>query len=269
MDKLSIQEIHSELLNMLQDIIKICEKNKITYYLSGGTLLGAVRHKGFIPWDDDIDIMIPRKDYKKFESMYRETGSYLFWSKKDRKKWNAPYNRVVNSNTFVNNKNSEMTHGLFIDIFPIDYAPKNKWLRKTVVSTAKLLDTLRNGARRKDYTEDEGFLLLKKYFINPLGKIIGSYNCSYLIDKFAETVGRLSNKSPKYCGVIVVSYHYKMREFVPVSIYNGDEKLLFEKIEVKVPEGYDIYLSSLYGDYMELPSKENQIAGHYPVYWME
>lgn len=269
MKRLSTEEIHIELLHMLMDIKKVCDNNKITYYLSGGTLLGAVRHNGFIPWDDDVDIMIHRSEYSKFEQVYREQGKYDFWSQIDKDKWNAPYNRVVNQFTKIEAEHVEITHGLFVDVFPIDKAPKSKIGRMSTVYCIKFLDSLRNGSRRNGYKNTEGFVMLKKMIINPLGRVLGSYRCSLLIDKLAQQVGFLTSSKSEYCGVTVVSSHYRLREFVPASIYEKNLSLTFESIKVNAPSGYDIYLSSLYGDYMELPPKENRIASHYPVFWNE
>lgn len=269
MKRLTTDEIHSELLLIFKDIIKVCDENDITYYISGGTLLGAIRHKGFIPWDDDLDLMIPRDAYDKFETVYRHSGTYTFWSKNDKDKWNTPYSRIENIDTIIDNKEVEMTHGLFVDIFPIDYVPNSKLKQMIILLIIKTLNTFRNGSRKKLNYNNIKYGYFKKIIINPVGKFVGSYRWAYMMDKFARYINKKNKDKSGFCGVIVVSYTHKLREFVTASIYDNTVKLQFEKIEVIAPSGYNDYLKSLYGDYMELPPKDMQKPTHYPVYWKE
>src|SRR5690554_4415622 len=125
MDQKTLKKLHNVQIEILNQIVKICNQNKLTYFLIGGTLLGAIRHKGFIPWDDDLDIAMPRKDYEKFLELcqgYLGDEYYLHCSKTDPKYW-LPFAKVRKNNTIFEEKSIQTINshkGIYVDIFPLD-----------------------------------------------------------------------------------------------------------------------------------------------------
>ena len=112
-------------MSMLKEIDSFCRTNGITYYLAFGTLLGAVRHQGFIPWDDDIDIMMPRKDYERFEQAFSSVKNYRFLTKNNTENFPYPYGKVIDTRTVKKEplRTRYQVIGLDIDVFPIDNYP--------------------------------------------------------------------------------------------------------------------------------------------------
>lgn len=133
MREIQREELKKLEFDILKDVAEFCEKNQIRYYLCGGTLLGAIRHKGFIPWDDDIDIIMPRPDYIRFNNLYNKRDSnYKVHSLFTDKNWYSTFAEVEDTRTIktYNGFNQLGTFGVNIDIFPIDGSPDEEMLRK-------------------------------------------------------------------------------------------------------------------------------------------
>ncbi len=146
MRKITLDEMKSLELEMLKDVAAFCDKNHIRYYLSGGTLLGAVRHKGFIPWDDDIDIIMPRPDYMKFVSSYN--GSHpLYYVKSienDPRYWRT-FAKVFDSRTFLKEdaiRIDKPGNAVFIDIFPMEGLPPSRMQQYILFKEQEFLNFL-------------------------------------------------------------------------------------------------------------------------------
>ena len=129
--ELTIEELKAVELNILKDVAKFCEKHDIKYFLCGGTLLGAIRHKGFIPWDDDIDIAMPREDYERFFKLYNSSNTrYHADSLENNPNWHMSFGRVGDTATVLYEhtlKEKYKEYHAFIDVFPVDGIPSCSW----------------------------------------------------------------------------------------------------------------------------------------------
>lgn len=218
-------------LEILEFVVSICEKYELSYWLDGGTLLGAVRHKGFIPWDDDIDIAMDRKNYEKFqqiyETYYKEAPYKLIFHRKNR------FIKIISKNMFVLTPNNQKLE-IWIDIFPFDYYNKKgiiPFIDKYFIELRKE----KNGKGIKNYIHNL-FVSLKGRFSK---KIIRK-------EKFKKLF--ISKEKDKYIGRGFES-DYKIFIKETSKIFPL-KKLSFEGKEYNVPNNTDLFLKELYGDYM-------------------
>lgn len=246
-----ISQIHTIVLTMLCDIDDYCRKSNLTYYLSGGSCLGAIRNKGFIPWDDDADIMLPREDYEKFlvgfSEFYKE--KYKVGSLGTDEKWIRPSARIWDRNTILRQtKIEDIQMGVFVDIFPIDGLPASDLSKKIFYMKLRGLNILRNTTVRKDFYSYEKYRLLKKIL------------ALYTRGKQARTYAlKMDNLAKKYSFTnsdkvaVSLAIHYWDRETIRREAMMDAEYVEFEGYQFPVPRGYDEYLKNLYGDYMQIP----------------
>ena len=129
MKYLTLEEIHKEETEILKKFISFCDENNLTYYICGGTLLGAIRHKGFIPWDDDIDVMMPRNEFEKLEKILNEKkiAENLSFISYDNGNMHYPFGKVINTNIKIDDScvKDKLEQYLWIDIFPMDGIPES------------------------------------------------------------------------------------------------------------------------------------------------
>ena len=260
------EEIKPLLLDILLHIDSFCKKHGIRYYLSGGTALGAVRHHGFIPWDDDIDIMMFRDDYERFLTLYKDSdqGEYTLHSFGDNKRYLFPYAKIDNSQTLlIEDLNQPSPFGINIDIFPIDNLPDSIERQKHIYHKAGFLKavlSLKQIKINKSRKPAKNILLAcGRFLLLPFS--------TYSIVKSLATLHR-SFPCPEssYCGVVV--WGYGMSEVNEKKVFSGVLLTSFEGHQFPIPVGYDTYLHSLYGNYMELPPLEKRKTHHSSVaYW--
>jgi len=260
MKKANIEEIKKIQLNILEQVINFCDKYSLEYRIAYGTLLGAVRHKGYIPWDDDIDIVMPRNSYEvfidKFNSFSKQFKVLHFQI--DR---NFPYTfakvhhpkSIVIENTALNYTNL----GINMDIFPIDRLPKHKLNRKVrffKIRFLKYLLTIKNIRITKTRNRYKNIILL-------IFKIItGIFPYKFIIRKINSISKRnVSNNSNK-SGCIL--WNYGEKEIFDNSIYSNVRYYSFEGIQCIGPQDYEEYLTKIYGDYKELPPVEKRVSHH-------
>ena len=240
---------------MLKYLHEFCQENNIKYFVGYGTLLGAVRHKGFIPWDDDIDIIMPRKDYDKLIELFnKQNSAYKLKNIEIDKKYPYNFSKIYNTETtLVENLYSKYNIGIYIDIFPLDGWPKNNF-------TIKLLYLLEKITKIKTYkiSKLHGFkknviLILLK----PLIIFISTKNIFHFINKICY-------RAEKEEGVIgnIVANVYGNKEKMEKKWFSDSNESEFENIKVNIPVGYDNILRCLYGNYMTPPPMELQISHH-------
>lgn len=261
MDKKTLEKVHAVGLEILIKIDEICKKYDIPYFLCGGTLLGSIRHKGFIPWDDDIDIGMLRKDYIKFQECFlKENPEDLFLHsyETDDKYW-IPFMKVRKNGTTINEKMIEHldTHkGLFVDIFPFDEVPDDGFSKLRIRAfliklTIEAIFCKRNIKKvketRRPYLTKIMCLLSTDNILNFQKKLMTKYN----------------NKGFNHCICYVGTYNTS-KEYIKISDIYPTKKGLFENKKFNIPNNPDVYLTNLYNNYMELPPKEKRV-NHNPV----
>ncbi|NBK91495.1 LicD family protein [bacterium 1XD21-13] len=247
-------------IDILKEIIRICEKYSLSYFVYGGTLLGAVRHQGYIPWDDDMDIAMLRDDYEVFlEKADMELDCERFFLQKSEIMGTVyeGFSRIHDNHSTAiirKNRNKDCNHGIFIDIFPLDFLPDNLNKRRKQIKKIKFLSGL------------------IYYYVYADEKVRYS-NVQKLMKLFPKTIWKsIIYKLKKEC----VRYNDQKGEKVAIlSCDPNDEKcywywediketieLPFEYLMVKVPKGYDRCLKIGFGNYMEFPPKEERGKWH-------
>lgn len=259
-----LKKLHNELLPLLIEVDRICKNHNIKYFLSDGTLLGAVRHKGFIPWDDDIDIHMLRNDYEEFcEICKNELNHNLFFTQtqKTDENYNWVYGKLRLKNTSyirAGQEHLKQDTGIFIDIFPIDNISNNKfmqYLSKTICKVCRKILWSSVGAR----TEGR---LLRRMLYKSLSIIP---RC--LTIKVFETFSKLyNNKNTSLLTSNNLEYRNDKRYVFKREWYEEVINLEFEGYEFCAPIGYENILHLTYGDYMKLPPKYQRHGRCYASY---
>ena len=255
-----LQEIELENLRMLMDI---CEKNHLRYYLIGGSLLGAMRHRGFIPWDDDIDVGLPRPDYNRFVQIAK---GYLPAHMDVKTMTSDPnykcyFTRLINNKKKIYWDHGQYTAviGVWMDVFPLDGLPENPLLRKLQVFRVKLnkalykftqIDYVSTNRTNRPLSER---VLIRFAQLTRIGKLM---NADKRLKKLDRALQRYDYDTSAYAWNF--SGCYGKREIVPHIQLGGSRTAQFEGMQVSIPEAAEDYLTSIYGDYMKLPPEDQR-----------
>lgn len=267
MKEIELEELKSLQLDILIKVHEFCLRNNLNYSLTGGTLLGAIRHKGYIPWDDDIDICMPRPSYNKFlqtfNGFYKDLTVY---APELDKNYYAPYANVCDDRTVleegVNGHRNDVI-GVKIDVFPIDGIVDNKECQKTIEKKVLWYNRILS-SKRSIISYDKSLLDVIKLLIKKMVFSVYSFEAiqkkiMQLVTKFSfDEVNSVAQQSFLPYGLKVYS-----RE-----LFEDYTDVDFEGYKFKSMKNYDVYLRNLYGDYMQLPPKSQQVPKHdFIAYW--
>ena len=261
MRRITSDELRAIQLDLLQQTADFCEKNGLRYFLCGGTLIGAVRHKGYIPWDDDIDIAMPRPDYDRFVRTFNKAGNYCQVVNLDTSP-DYPYAfaKVYDNRTILHELHYPGdSFGVYIDILPADGVKDAAQIRKIMI-LHKVLNTKRANYYHRTFS---------KKVINTIGKIL-------LLPFSARQIARwMDNEARRYpFGSLpsagLIANPLGVGEQVDKSVFDSDVYQEFEGRKYRVPVGYDAWLRSIYGDYMQLPPEEHRVTHHtFDAWWKD
>lgn len=261
--------LHQVDLDIVKEVVTICDKHGLNYYMLGGTMLGAIRHKGFIPWDDDIDLGIPRNDYEEFLRIApKELPSHLkVVNYRTDSEYHYYITRILDTDTKVEEErigNDNRYTNASIDIFPIDGTPNNNLLRKVYFFRVLYHRALMSLCYKDsiDRTRPRGKaerVLLWVMERLPIEKMTTPRKQKDIIDKLLR---KQKIEGAKYIGNIMGAYRTK--EIVPSRFYGKGKMYPFEDIELRGMELADEYLKWTYGDYMKLPP-DNKRKTHFKI----
>lgn len=265
MKTIELEELKKIELEMVKYFDKICRQNNIHYYMVGGTLLGAIRHKGFIPWDDDIDIAMPRKEFEKFCKVMKNENSYYkidFYNVSKQYGYTSP-KLLDKRTTLIDYKlgSGKEVSSVFLDIFLYDGMGNSKITAMSHYLFLKIFKKMVFLSRRNFNMESK---VKTAFFALPwiICKLIGTNRINTLYNKLCST-----KSFEKYKYVACASGRYGKREIFEQSIFSKTCNLVFEDTVLKAPIGWDKYLKALYGNYMKLPPKESQQSNHSVEVW--
>ena len=263
MEKLSHRDIQIAGLKILIEFDKICRTNHLKYSLAYGTLLGAIRHKGFIPWDDDIDICMARPEYIKllklastFQNDRYQIKSNLLGN------LNAPFTQYIDKRLHGVSKYSNSTRYTEwgIDIFPVDGLSEQDKDNKTIYNKEAILRKMINIAESKN----EGSSLFKKYIKRILRPIINTYGINKIVNQIENLANTYNFESSKYVGVI--AWGEGPQEKILKSDFLARTMVEFENQKFPAMACWDKYLTNIYGNYMELPPLNDRVNHDTMIY---
>lgn len=264
---ISVDELKSVELEMLKFIDKVCKKEGLRYFLCGGTLLGAVRHQGFIPWDDDIDIFMPRPDYEKLIELTKDSKEYRLLSEVD-DGYYYNFGKLVDKRTLLVEQqvNPIDGMGIYIDIFPVDGMPETPTECDTHF---RELDKIRN--KINGFSQEKPILRKNLIaYLNSWNLYIGNKKRNLSKEQSEYKVLALQYAYDDSSNVYATGGSYKKKDIFPKEWLSDGTELEFEGKKFCAPSQYDKYLKQLYGDYMKLPPKEKQITHHmFKAYWKD
>lgn len=266
MKEMTTREVQMVCLDILKDVHDFCVKNNIRYSLSGGTLLGAIRHNGFIPWDDDADIQMPRPDFEKFIKTYKSSRGYKLFSRElsDGKDLSIRIARICEmKKTYIDLGANPWTNekvGVDIDILPMEGAPSDRAEMERHMRKLTMLARLctYHHFRKAKWSEIWRYKSFKNKVKFVGRKMLGLICIKDYSEKCFSLFRKYDYNSSDY---FYASIHYRMGEWQPKTNMSNCTLHKFEDTELFVMSGYKNNLKALYGDcYMEIPPKSRQIT---------
>lgn len=262
MKKIDLPEQKKLLIELLKYITDICQENDIKYSLLGGSLIGAVRHEGIIPWDDDVDIVLMPDEYQKLIKVLSEKNHayYFLMNPETNKDYYYPFAKLIDTRTTLieNGIKTIPNYGVYLDIFVYHYVSKNEFIRKMHYKRLFFIQTLFARAM----LNPKEMQRLKTKIIVTIANIFGP---NYFKRRHMK-ICRSKHKT-EYILMNWPAYGYK-KEIQNVASYQKYKYVKFENIKAMITEDYDTILKTTFGNYMQLPPKEKRVAKHdTQIYW--
>jgi len=267
MKRLSAGQVKQIELDILLKFNRFCKEHGLRFYLAGGTLLGAIRHKGFIPWDDDIDVCMPRPDYERFIKIYPVNEKNLRLLTRGRDKFDAPFAKLARTDTIVKYQytDSEIGKHIWIDILPVDGLPHDM---NKVKDIYRWCNIYRQIYYKADSTLGQGKTTLRKYskyIIRPLANLYGKKRC---IDNIEKLAAQNPYETSDYVGIVTWGL-YGAGERMVKTEFEKSVEVDFEGYKFPAFSCWDSYLRGLYGNYMELPPVEKRQSHDLDAYLID
>lgn len=256
-----LSPIQEKLLDMLQWFHNFCVLNNICYYAAGGTMIGAARHKGFIPWDDDIDVVVPRRDYNKLISIFQEQKDhyYLETVNNEKKDFLYSYAKLYDTNTtLIEHTKTDCKRGIYIDVFPLDGVGNTE---KEAIKNFRKFDRInmflmmRTCAIRKERSWYKNLSILLARMLP--ARLVDERKIVVKLDKIANYINR---DDAIYVANLMGTYRSK--EIILRELFGQPTLYQFENISIYGPEKYDEYLTCIYGDWKALPPENKRKTSH-------
>lgn len=268
MQKIDSNELKKLQVEMLDVFDAFCKKNGIRYWLDFGTLLGAVRHKGFIPWDDDVDIAMLREDYEKAAELFnaQSDGLIQFQTPFNNKDYAYPFGKLVNTKTVLYEYGTKgIVTGVYVDVFVYDHAPDDAQASKKIFKKRDFLGRI----RRLKLPIREGIGGAKK-----IAYVVGS---SLLLPISRNSINRKLDKNARKYEKVETNKVSSFADPYDSTYFSVDKATFLEQTELEfegklypAPKNYDYWLQVLYGNYMELPPVEKRVNQHtFEAYFKE
>lgn len=260
MNQLTLNEIKQTELQLLKIFNTFCRENNIRYFLSNGTLLGAVKYKGFIPWDDDVDVLVPREDYERLISSFKSNEKYQLFSFESNPDYRYPFAKLCDMSTrkIEHGMNNGVELGVDIDIFPLDLWDNDSDKAKREV---KQIQNYMFCLGLTKLSKPDSINRIKRIIKALVMAAVKMFGSKYFIRKIINVSNKKGQKESSYCGCKIWCI-YGEREIIPAEVFAETVETEFEGENFPAPVGYDIYLRSLYGDYEIDPPAEKQKTHH-------
>lgn len=238
--------IRKKQLEIVSYVVDVCKRHNLNIYMGGGTLLGAVRHSGYIPWDDDVDLILPMNDYKMLTKIILEEDVYDIYNTYVDPDCSNFFSRIIDRNTIVKRWSypTMTTSGVDIDVFPLSGVPKRMHEISKFYNRLHCLNRMYAATMPHNAEQTPEILARRSNLRKSIIEMTEQYDFYQ-----SEIAAYLLSK-------------YKEKDLMARSVFDETVYLKFENLELPAPAGYDVYLEYLYGDYMTLPSKKDQYAPH-------
>ena len=264
---LTLSQIRQRELGLLRKLARFCGEHEIPYFLSNGTLLGAVKYGGFIPWDDDIDILVPREAYGRLLKLFADDREAVLLARERNRNYRYPFAKLCDNATVLVEENMEngILMGVNIDIFPLDDWADQKTAACRQARRNRRRTQLLFHIKMQQYVPDGCHLALGKLLRRAAHGLCKCIPAGAVCDAMVREAVRYRNA--RYLGCVVWPANGE-KEILPAEVFHGTVTVTFEGEDYPAPAGYDTYLKSLYGDYTKDPPPDKQVTHHrFKAYW--
>lgn len=260
-----LRAIQEKSLEILVYFKEFCQKHGLLFYFCGGCCIGTIRHKGFIPWDDDIDVFMPRKDYERLAQLWpKEADPQYAYCRSDKGHYLRSLLSAISdeNTTFIKERQQDLdiSHGIRLEILPLDGCPESRFARKRQILWALIYSMFNNN--EAPTSKGKGAYLLGRFLL----ALAPTQGMRYRVWRLAEK--RMSRwpitPETKHITELCARYQYMVNDY-PAEAFASAKWVEFEGLSMPVPIGYDTYLRMAFGDYMQLPPEEERIPKHEAV----